>query len=258
MRVVSLSAQSQAALTNLRVCHLQAGDKHSRIPLGHASADVCLQGGLLCGALHEVFAAETGCEAAASGFAATLAMRTAPGKRLLWIRQDFSALEYGEISATGFLELGFDPSRILLLRVHDVASALRAAGDALSCAALGAVVIEVQRESKLLDLVTSRRLTLAANRKGVSAFLLRFAAEPDTSAAETRWLIRPSRSNGKKDDWGFPAFDAALARNRHGATGHWVMEWNCDEHVFCELGEAHRGAVVSVSADGPARTAHAA
>ncbi len=229
---------------------------HPRVPLGHRSADTCLKGGLLTGALHEVFAAEAGCEAAASGFAATLAMRAGQKKMLLWIRQDFTALEFGEMSATGFLELGFDPARLLLLRVSDVTSALRAAGDALSCAALGAIVIEIAGPQKKLDLVTSRRLTLAAARKGVSAFLLRFGTKPDASAAETRWLVRPAPSQMQKDDWGFPLFRAALTRNRHGATGEWVMEWTGDEHVFRE--PANRGAVVSVSRDGPPQSQTAA
>jgi protein ImuA len=241
---------SVATLTKImtNVAHLaEPRALHPRVALGHRSADACLKGGLLTGALHEIFAAEAGCEAAASGFAATLAMRAGKKKTLLWIRQDFTALEFGEISAAGFLELGFDPARILFLRASDVTSALRAAGDALSCAALGAVVIEIAGPQKKLDLVTSRRLTLAAARKGVSAFLLRFRAEPDASSAETRWLIRPAPSSMDKDDWGFLLFQAALARNRHGATGEWVMEWNCDDHVFRET--AHRRAVVSVSGD---------
>src|SRR5271156_2679748 len=207
---------------------------HPRVPLRHRGADTCLKGGLLRGALHEVFAADAGCEGAASGFALGLAACGAQKRKLLWIRQDYSSLEFGELSATGLLELGIAPARVLLLRVPDVTSALRAAGDALSCAALGAVVIEIAGPQKKLDLVTSRRLTLAAARKGVSAFMLRFAAKPDASAAETRWLIRPAQSAMDKDDWGFPLFQAALARNRHGATGEWVMEWNCDDHVFRE------------------------
>ena len=223
---------------------------HPRIPLGHPAADACLKGGLVTGALHEVFAAETGCEGAASGFAATLAARVARRKKLLWIRQDFSALEFGEISATGFLELGIDPARVLLLRAPDVTAALRATGDALSCAALGAVILEIPGAQKKLDLVTSRRLTLAAARKGVSVFLLRFAAEPDASSTQTRWAIAPAQNKQGTDDWGFARFDAQLTRNRHGATGHWTMEWNSDEQSF---GAAHPGAVVSVPGDGPAR-----
>ena len=182
-------------------------------------------------------------------------------KKLLWIRQDFSALEFGELSATGFLELGLDPARVLMLRAPDVTGALRATGDALSCAALGAVILEIPGAQKKLDLVTSRRLTLAASNKGVSVFLLRFAATPDASSAETRWKIAPALSEDKEDyeqdDWGFPRFAAALTRNRHGATGDWVMEWNSDEQSFGQssgqsFGAPDSGAVVSVSGDGPA------
>jgi protein ImuA len=228
---------------------------HPRVALGHEAADACLKGGILKGALHEVFAAEAGCEASASGFAAALAMRvaqnsTAQHKQLLWIRHDFSALEFGELSATGLLELGLDPARVLVLRAPDVTSALRASGDALTCASLGAVILEIPGRQKLLDLVTSRRLTLAAQKKGVSVFLLRFAAEPDASSAETRWRIAPAPSHDRKDDWGFPRFQASLTRNRHGATGDWVMEWNNDEQSFRA---ADRGPVVSIPADGPHR-----
>ena len=80
----------------------------TRIPLGHGAVDLCLKGGLARGVLHEIFTA-IGDETAATGFAAALARRLDMGKHLLWIRQDFSALEHGELSATGLLELGLDP-----------------------------------------------------------------------------------------------------------------------------------------------------
>lgn len=256
-----LTLENHAAkLASLRASLVETGtgETPARTLLGHRAADACLKGGLLRGALHEVFATAAGDETAASGFAAALAARLACGKTLLWIRQDFASLEFGEIVATGILEFGLDPSHLLLLRIADVSSALRAAADALSCAALGAVVIEIPGMPKALDLVTSRRLVLAAAQKGVTAFLLRFGAEPDASAAETRWLIRAARSINK-EEWGFPIFAATLARNRHGVTGHWVMEWNCDERSFREprTGEyaPHPGAVVSLSADGSATTA---
>ena len=178
-------------------------------------------------------------------------MRLAGGKTLLWIRQDFSALEFGELSATGFLELGLDPSRILLLRVAHVEDAVRAASDALSCTALGAVVIEVSGESKVLDLVTSRRLTLAAVQANVPALLLRFSAKPDSSTAETRWLVRGEISPAREENWGKALFRTELVRNRHGRTGQWVMEWDCDDCVFRP---ADRGAMVSAPFDGPAAT----
>jgi protein ImuA len=226
----------------------------SRIPLGHHAADLCLKGGLERGALHEVFAA-IGHEAAATGFTAGLATRVAMGKRLLWIRQDFSALEFGELSATGFLELGLDPACLLLLCVPDAADALRAANDALSCAALGAVVIEIPGKPKILDLMAGRRLTLACVQKAVTAFLLRFGAQPDASTAETRWLVRAAASPPQEENWGHPVFEAGLVRNRHGRTGQWVMEWSCDDGFFKE---ADRGAVVSAPCDRPAATARKA
>jgi protein ImuA len=221
-------------------------------PLGHAEVDACLSGGLARGALHEVFA-QAGHEASATGFAAGLAARVANGKPILWIRQDFAGLEFGEIAATGLLELGIDPSKFLILRVAHAEDALRAASDALTCVALGAVVIEVVGEHKVLDLKASRRLTLGAAGMNVTAFLLRFNAVPDASSAETRWTIRAARSNPQEKNWGMPRFDTELVRNRHGRTGHWVMEWCCDDAKFREA--ADRGAVVSAPCDRPAAAA---
>ena len=218
-----------------------------RTPLGHNEADFCLKGGLQHGVLHEVFAV-IGHEAAATGFAAGLAARVAADKHSLWIKQDFSAHEFGELSATGLLEFGLDPARLLLLSVANANDGLRAAHDALSCAALGAVVIEIPGNPKVLDLVASRRLTLAATQKSVTAFLLRFNALPDTSTAETRWLVRAASSPKSEEDWGYPFFEIDLVRNRHGKTGHWFMEWNCNECVFQNVTADH-GALVSASAN---------
>jgi hypothetical protein len=162
-----------------------------RIPLGHGAADLCLKGGLERGVLHEVFAAISH-EAAATGFAAGLAARVAARKRLLWIRQDFSALEFGALSATGLLEFGIDPARLLLLCVADAADALRAANDALSCAALGAVVIEIPGKPKILDLMASRRLTLACAKPSPP-----FSCAARTPVQRKRWLVpRPAGENG--------------------------------------------------------------
>jgi protein ImuA len=118
-------------------------------------------------------------------------------KYVLWLRSDFAALEEGELSALGLLELGLDPARMLLLRAGDATSVLRAATDALSCKALGAIVIEIPGTPKILDLAASRRLVLASAQSGVTAFLLRVMAEPEASAAETRWLVRAARSSSE-------------------------------------------------------------
>ncbi len=207
--------------------------------LGHDEIDFCLKGGIRHGVLHEVFSAPSH-EAAATGFVAGLAMRVMADKHALWIRQDFSAHEFGELSPTGLLELGLDPARIFLLSVANTGDVLRAAHDALSCVALGAVVIEIPGSSKILDLTTSRRLTLAAAQKSVTAFLLRFSAQPCASTAETRWLVHGAASHPQNQDWGYPTFDVDLVRNRHGKIGHWLMEWNCDGRIFQSATANHR------------------
>ena len=221
----------------------------TRVVLGHGAVDGL---GLRREALHEVYAALAGDSAAASGFAIALAQRLCEGRTILWIRQEFSALEHGEIDGSGLLELGIDPAKLILLRVDHVKDALRAAGDALTCTGLGAVVIEIYGEHKVLDLTATRRLTLAAARDGVSAVLLRLGVEADASAAETRWIVR-SAPSASAEDFGFPRFDTTLARNRHGATGRWIMEWNSDDGSFHEQAADTFG-VAAAPADGQADT----
>lgn len=246
-----MAARRAALRTYLTRAELKDREIHGRVPLGHDDVDACLQGGLRRGGLHEIFAAG-GHETAATGFAAVLSFRAAASKHVLWIRQDFSAVEFGELAATGLLELGLDPARLLLLRLADAADVLRAGCDALSCAALGAVVIEMPGEPRILDLMSSRRLTLAGMRRGVTAFLLRFNAKSKASTAETRWHVRAARSFDQGQNWGSPAFATELVRNRHGRTGRWVMEWNCDDGLFrksCGSTAEDSGAVVSPPSD---------
>jgi protein ImuA len=232
----------------------QGLDRPAIAPLGHAGADACLEGGLARGALHEVFASQPGEEPAAAGFALALARRVlSRNKWLLWVRQDFSALESGEIYGAGLLELGLDPSRVLLLQAADASGVLRAAGDALDCKGLGAVLIEPWGESRVFDLVASRRLGLMAAKHGVTAILLRPGAVPMPSAAETRWLVRAAPSP-PQDDWDAPLFDVTLARNRHGPLGHWIMQWDRDDATFRKY-TTHRRAFSAAPADRPAEAA---
>jgi protein ImuA len=227
------------------------GDGQTRVKLGHEGADDTLGGGLPKGTLHEVFALDSSHGAAATGFAAGLGLRLGGGKPLLWVRQDFSALEFGELHGAGVLELGLDPDAVILVRAANAAQVLKAAAEGLACAALGAVVAEIPAEPKLLDLVASRRLAFAAAQKNVTAILVRLAAEPDASAAETRWRLRAARSLDD-DDWGTAMFEAELLRNRHGRTGAWVMEWNSDDRIFREPDKAaHSGGVAAASSHRP-------
>ncbi|WP_454649230.1 ImuA family protein [Bradyrhizobium liaoningense] len=209
--------------------------QRDRVALGHGEADSALKGGLARAAIHEVF-----CEgrqgAAATGFVMGLAGRVSARRPLLWVRQDFSEVETGALSMSGLAELGLDPRRVVTVRAADVESALRTSADALACDALGAVVLELWGDIRQFDLVASRKLTLAAQGSGVTGLMLRMAAQPLSSTAETRWMLRAAHSppGAAWDVWGAPRFDAELLRNRHGPCGRWIMEWNCDECQFSE------------------------
>src|SRR5258705_11475603 len=219
-----------------------------RVALGHAEADATLQGGLALAAVHEVFA-EGRQSAAATGFIAGLAGlagRAGARRPLVWVRQDFTEIESGALSMSGLAELGLDPRLLVTVRAADVDTALRTAADALACDALGAVVLEVWGQARQLDLVASRKLTLAAQASGVTGLLLRLAAEPQPSTAETRWIVRAAHSPpagplmpaaplvlaAPLNTCSAPMVDAQLVRNRHGPVGRWIMEWKCDECLF--------------------------
>jgi protein ImuA len=227
-----------------------------RVRLGHAGADVALQGGLALGAVHEIFS-EGRQSAAATGFVVGLVRRLGAQKPLVWVRQDFVEREAGALSMNGLSELGLDPRRVVSVRAPDVETALRTTADALACDALGAVVMEIWGETRQFDLVASRKLTLAARMSGVTALLLRPAAAPSPSTAETRWIVRAAHSppdpvwpDRAWYSWGAPVLDTRLVRNRHGPTGQWIMEWNCDEGIFREAA-AHPQPVAATAADRP-------
>ena len=205
-----------------------------RVALGHVDADATLQGGLAMGAVHEVFAEAGRQGAAATGFIAGLAGRVTARRPLVWVRQDFTEIESGALSMSGLAELGLDPRLVVTVRAADVDTALRTAADAFACDALGCVVLEVWGEARQFDLVASRKLTLAAQASGVTGLVLRVAAEPQPSTAETRWIVRAAHSPPAShlSAWGAPLFDTQLVRNRHGPIGRWIMEWKCDECLF--------------------------
>src|ERR1700744_6035904 len=96
----SRSEKIEALRSTLASAGLDTLVANPPVPMGFAPADAVLKGGLQRGTLHEVYAA-TGSEASATAFAAGLAARVADKKKILWVRQDYSAMEYGELSATG-------------------------------------------------------------------------------------------------------------------------------------------------------------
>ncbi|MGP1353843.1 MAG: ImuA family protein [Parasphingopyxis sp.] len=242
-------------------------DASGVLALGHAPLDAYLDGGLRHGQLHEIFAEDAEDGGAAAGFAAMLgilAQDGGGGKPLLWLRTEEAGRRGGRFHAAGLAELGGDPAALILATVPDTLSLLRCAADALRCAGLGAVVAECWGNPHLLDLMASRRLTLAAERSGVTALMLRPGGTPAPSTADTRWSVRaaPSRPLAANAP-GIPAFDLTLLRRRAGPAGQsWRLEWDRDRRRFTDPGsEAVRepaegtdrppalpGALVSLSA----------
>jgi protein ImuA len=234
---------ARAAQIALLKGSLETKDDSSFASFGHVEADRLL-GGLRLAVLHEVFAGDMH-GGAATGFAAALARLCQNEKPLFWIRQDFSALEEGELSAHGFLHLGLDPGRLFLMRAADAVDVLRGGFEALTCPFLGAVIMEISGAPKTLDLTATRRLQLAAQSHGVTAILLRFSAKPAPSACETRWLVSAALSPQDEEAFGASVLDVRLDRNRHGPTGQWVMEWSADGFFK----EANSGALAATPFD---------
>lgn len=222
-----------------------------RFSTGSVQLDAALRGGLARGALHEIFAAQTADEPSASGFAVALAVRASEARPVVWVRQDFAGIEAGEIYAPGLAELGLSPDRVIFVRARDGPAVLRAGEEAARCPPLGAVLIEPWGSPRMLDLVATRRLALAAARSNVPLFMVRAGAQPEPSAALTRWRVRAALSAAiEADAPGRPAFNVELLRDKAGAAGrNWIVEWDRDQRIFNDS-PALSGGMVSLPAGG--------
>ena len=231
--------------------------KCSRFALGHIEADARLGGGLVHGRLHELFAAENDDAPSATACALMLAERASPHAPVVWIREERGARRGGAVFGMGLVELGLNPARFLFAIVPDMTALLHAAGDILRCPGMGALVIEAWGQAPQLDLTASRRLTLAAEKSGVTALLLRIDAAPLPSAAQTRWEIKSLPSAPLEADApGAPAMELKLLRHRSGLSEQsWRMEWDRDRRIFHK--PALPGALVSLSEREPAVAAEA-
>lgn len=203
-----------------------------RVALGTAQIDTRIGGGLARGRLHEIVVADSADAAAGTGLAAMLARRLSG--TLVWLRVDGQG---AALYPPGLVEVGIDPKRVVLVMLPDSAALLRAAGDVTRSTAVGAVIIELWREPRRINLTISRRLGLAAEGSGVTPLLLRVAADPVPSAAMTRWGVTPAPSTPVAWDTssapGAPALDLELLRQRGGPAGwRWRVEWDRDKAEF--------------------------
>jgi protein ImuA len=218
------------------------------LPLGIPAIDARLGGGLAMGALHDLIAGDAG---AASAFAIALAaklMRRRDGA-VLWCASPHT-LEAGAFYAPGLRALGLDPARLIAVEAARHDAVLWAMEEGLHCPALAAVI----GETAPAGLTETRRLQLAAATQGVTALLLRPAAEATRpSAAMTRWRVSaaPSRPGGLcalAGAPGAPCWQMELLRCRAGAPGAWCVEWRDETGDF---------ALAAPLRDRPAAAGHA-
>lgn len=219
-----------AALAALRQ-HLALIERGGRapgpvLPFGVPAIDTALPGGGLArGALHEIgglgAAAEEGAEAV--GFLAGILARLEPGRPVLW------CLARADLHPIGLATHGLAPARLVRVEAEERAL-LWAMEEGLKCRDLAAVVGEVET----LPDIAGRRLHLAAEAGGVTAFVLRrrrvAPAGEEPSTAVTRWRIAasPSHPAGGRvhpaDGIGRRLWHVALLRCRGGVPGQWLVE----------------------------------
>ncbi|PPR10136.1 MAG: hypothetical protein CFH41_01870 [Alphaproteobacteria bacterium MarineAlpha11_Bin1] len=216
-----------------------AAANHQVIPFGIDEIDGHLPGGgMLCGALHEVFAADAGI---ATAFCALLAGRLAKNMEnasILWCECPWM-LDSGAIYGPALLQFGIDPTRLILVRARRDNDALWAMEEGLRCGQVAAVIGELGK----ISLTASRRLQIAAEESGVTAFSLRSKTDnPSPSAATTRWRLdavthekNRHQVNNNNDflytslpssGLGATRWRAELFRCRGGTSANWMMEWN--------------------------------
>jgi protein ImuA len=226
-------ARNRAALmAELRRLLPQMGEQRKALPFGLAAIDSHLpDGGLTCGALHEVVPAAESCIAAAFGFIAAI-LACLACRPLLFVMPAYGLRPYrphGRLHGYGLNALGLDPARLILVETTHRKETLWAMEEAVRSAAPAAVVGVIDT----LDLKLSQRLHLAATDVGLPVFLLRAAAALESSAAATRWRIGAAKA--ARDCFGLvtrPRWHLQLERCRNGRPGEWVVEYDHVAHRF--------------------------
>jgi len=215
----------------------RAGQDDERFSLGAQTFDSRLKGGLSCHALHEVFSATREDIATAAAFALLLTLRLGAGeRRIYWISDERQDQTSGRLYPLGLAELGADPANMVIIRTLNMLDALRAAADAIRSKSAAAVILEMYGAAKILDLTSSRRLSLAAREAKALTLLVRGDAMPMPSAAITRWKIKAAPSIALSAGApGFPAFDVSMLRHRGGiAPFETRMIWDHENTKFSD------------------------
>jgi protein ImuA len=228
---LAVARNRTAVVAELRRLMPRMGEQRKPLPFGLAAIDSHLpDGGLACGALHEIVPAAENCIAAAFGFIAAVLARLA--YPLLFVMPAYGLRPYrphGRLHGHGLNALGLDPARLILVETTHRKETLWAMEEAVRSTAPAAVAGVIDT----LDLKLSQRLHLAATEAGLPLFLLRPAATLESSAAATRWRVGTAKAT--RDHFGLvtePRWHLQLERCRNGRPGEWVVEYNHVAHRF--------------------------
>ncbi|MEN3746033.1 damage-inducible mutagenesis protein [Sphingomonas sp. HF-S3] len=216
------------------------GRAREAVPFGIPAIDRWLPGGgLVAGALHEVMGSSELCDdAAATVFLAGILARI--DGPVFW------CLRWRDLFAPALDLAGLHPDRVIHVEAGSDTNVLLAMEECLRHPGLAGVVGEVAK----LSTTASKRLQLAAEASGSTAFVFRRAArigdQTEGTAAVTRWrvLAAPSKPLGIPS-LGRPRWEVQLERNRGGVPKSWIVE-ACDAQG--------RLALPSQLADRPAAT----
>lgn len=196
--------------------------RHGHLPFGVPAIDDHLPGGgLASGALHEITGGtELADDAAATIFLAGILARI--DGPVFW------CLRWRDLFAPALDLAGLHPDRVIHVEAGSDTNVLLATEECLRQPGLAGVVGEVAK----LSTTASKRLQLAAEGSGVTAFIFRRTSPADAlaegTAAVTRWRITAAPS----EQLGIPSlgrarWHVALERVRGAEPRSWIME-ACD------------------------------
>ena len=231
----------------------------SAVPLGVPAIDALLpEGGLLLSALHEIEAGPTPSgrvaphDGPALGFAAHMLGRfgaSLGNGTILWCRQPLLGIDAPPYAPT--LSAWFDPGRLLMVTVRREEDLFWAMEEGLRTPGIAAVV----GETAAADPTAGRRLSLAAEKNGIPALLLRPHPAPPQSVCTTRWRVSSAPSPTSLDArgpeiemLGAARWQVELRRNRFGTPSveempTWLLEWNDETRHLSVVPQAqHRSA----------------
>ncbi len=214
-----------------QVAALERGGRRAGVlPFGVPAIDRALpEGGLALGALHEICGQTADEEdgAVAAGFLAGILARLSALRPVLWCGR------VADLYPPGLALLGLVPARLLMAKCRTDQDILWAMEEGLKTPALAAVVGEVSA----LPGPSSRRLQLAAEAAGVTAFALRRWRDAGAAARErgapvaamTRWRVGalPSIPEPGEPGVGRSRWQVELLRCRGGVPASWCVE-ECD------------------------------